>query len=409
MAAFGKATMYVISEKGLENGPILFDKTTKSRVSCKNALLKKAQSQLRKKTHACKVSKCTLECHDVVKRSRATAIGVLNLADVIPEQNTKARVEKTFNSLSRELQNGDIVFYSLFKENRAERSCKVRQLLFNMEEHFDKFDNTLVGKSFGGKTVVPKQYRREVLSSKYSNRNEGLNFQTDAMVTDGDEDCFQELNDGENMKEKLPLIKGEKIKDCITKEARTCISRKFANLIKTNSTDGNESLNERLIGTEKANYIKKRSEMFKTIRNDFYKIKPDVFVCMERNGCRVDRGYNLLETERKEKPNSLVKNRLPVAAKNNNPRELPSPLIPLNGGYLSRGIDCKRGPFARIKAPLFVDESTGRSHALPGVVTFERSDYNKWSRQNRDRFYGPECSVSTRYARKLLPSIEKNN
>ena len=345
----------------------------------------------------------------MVKRSRATAIGVLNLADVIPEQNTKARVEKTFNSLSRELQNGDIVFYSLFKENRAERSCKVRQLLFNMEEHFDKFDNTLVGKSFGGKTVVPKQYRREVLSSKYSNRNEGLNFQTDAMVTDGDEDCFQELNDGENMKEKLPLIKGEKIKDCITKEARTCISRKFANLIKTNSTDGNESLNERLIGTEKANYIKKRSEMFKTIRNDFYKIKPDVFVCRERNGCRVDRGYNLLETERKEKPNSLVKNRLPVAAKNNNPRELPSPLIPLNGGYLSRGIDCKRGPFARIKAPLFVDESTGRSHALPGVVTFERSDYNKWSRQNRDRFYGPECSVSTRYARKLLPSIEKNN
>ena len=390
MAAFGKAAMYaVISGKGLGNSRIVFDETSKSGFSSKNSLLGNLNTQMKLKDECDRVSKQAFHFKEVVmKRKPVKNIAVINLADAIPERRIRTRVhgEKTFHSFSRKTQNVEIVEYNENKlcsdKSRAVHQLRLKECDCNKESFEHNKRRTEI--EVASKQVLQKLYKPEVDSFSIY-KNEGSSWFEDG--------CYQmplEVNGRQEklIKMELPILKGEKIKVPGTaaktankKLNKTCVPRKWENL-KANQTKANGTSTEQTMKNAKS--ISAAIEVLKKAKNTV--CKPELFDSTSKASYSVDQGNELLEEgQTRQKPGSLTNFFLPAIKHNSQTHvQLPSPLIPLNNGYLSRGIDCKRGLFSRTKATVFVDESTGRSHALPGVVTFERSDYNKWSRQNRD-------------------------
>lgn len=379
MAAYGKVTMYVISENGLEQYPFLFQKATRSLVVSNNSKsvvskkTQKTQLKLHNKIQKYIATKYNAPCHHEVAQSKCSKnVGTVNLTEAIPERNViihDSNTKRKSGSLSRQLQNGEIMFCSPHQEDDdLEKPCRVHQVVLKAEEVL-KEHKARTKKYFAVKVTVPKQYRRKIFISRYLIRGKGK---------------------AENFSNKdLSLFQGGEIKEyVVTDKIKGCLPPKFAHLIKTKPVNRTEDLNEQLMAVSGKTMpaAERKTSFFKETKNDFHTTKPDLST-KDKNRKNAEVATDKNEKSKKtcqkipEKPTSshspseyLPRSRVKYR------RHLSTPLITLKDGYLSKYIDHKRSNLPCIDSSVFVDLHTGKSHTLPGAVTLQNEDYNRWSR-----------------------------
>lgn len=386
-----KATMYVITEKGLEVGPFVYTKDTDSRVLCaSNNQIHYSQGR-------------ELSDEDFQprrKQNEKKKVKVVDLgADSLPADGIS---DEFLGKPFRDIRKSGITLGN-FRTKSGHRDCKQKQppaALKSDNSGDDDFNVDVLKRllqskkefdELGKKVFTPRRELEMSLSGKRQMVLRRLRFKRQSEI------LLEEIT---KLRQKNATLVGER----------------------DSSEDGDN-------GGFKQGKTEEKSKHIRILKNIFYphtraKLEPEhnssrvhlpslkpTSIKREEKSTANQLQQNEHETKRDQntlhskKHNSIKKQQLVFLS----PRYQYSPTKAESSAKMNIN-DCKSTASKKVRFPAVIDQRTGEMHNVPGVVTFRQSDYNQWSRRENiiRREVLPTRAPSLTYV-SFLPSVGTKN
>jgi len=385
-----KATMYVITEKGLEMGPFVYTKNTDSRVrrANKNPIYYTTERELSEE-----------DFQPRRKLNDKKKVKVVDLGtDSLP---TDGISDDFLGKPFRDIQKCGISFGNFCTKSGA-RDCKHRQspaVLKSDNNGADDFNVDLLKRLLQSKkefdelekkVFTPKKELEMSLSGKRQMVLRRLRFKRQSEIL---------LEEIAKLRRKSAALVGEKDSDDEVEE--DCERRKP------------EDKTKHIRILKNIFYPHTRAKLepeYNSSRVHLPSLKPTAIKREEKS--TINKEQHQHEAEREQKPtqfkkeNSMKKQHQLVFL---SPRTQYSPTQAENSAKMNIN-ECKLTTSKKVRFPAVFDQRTGEMHNVPGVVTFRQCDYNQWSRRENiiRREVLPTRKPSLTYV-SFLPSVVAKN